>query len=622
MEYRILGPVEVVADGRALALGPAKQRAVLAVLLLHLNEVVSRDRLVEELWGERPPETAATALHGYVSQLRKILETGNGSERRVLVTRAPGYVLELDPQEVDLKRFELLARRGKRELAGGAAEDAARTLAEALSLWRGPPLEEFSSSVPFAPGESFRLQELLVSTLEDRIEADLALGRHDDLVAELETLVAEHPFREPLSGQLMLALYRCGRQAAALDVYRKTRLRLVEELGIEPGPALQELQQAILRHEEAVPLAMHPPAARTAEAPAPPVAEPAPEPTDGQPAAPEQAVARARRRAPRWRLLAVGCFIALAVAAGLAFAVGHRGEPSVQLTPSSVGFIDARSGRVTRQFPVGREPRALAVAFGYVWVADLQAETVTRMNRTTGRGPAIHVGGHPTGIAAYGGSIWVWTLEGLLVRIDRRYDVPSESIQLASPGGSLAAPGRIAAGGSFLWITVPYLWVLQVDPAHPSLAKRIEPDSGVGGPIAVRGAEAWIAGYGPVVFPIKARSARVSGAPIDVGGPVRDLAIGADALWVLGDAAVEQPRPKLRPVDLDDRVPRDKIAVGSDPVAVVAATGSIWVASGADKTISQIDPSTGQVVQTIKVGASPTALAADRGGDGLWVTVE
>src|SRR5262249_26066865 len=154
----------------------------------------------------------------------------------------------------------------------GEAEAAAVTLADALSLWRGPPLAEFGSA-PFAPAESLRLQELRVSTLEDRIEADLALGRDDDLVGELETLVAEHPFRERLCGQLMLALYRCGRQAEALEVYRKTRRRLVEGLGIEPGPALQELEQAILRHDLAAAPVARTSTAKAVEAP-PRVAEP------------------------------------------------------------------------------------------------------------------------------------------------------------------------------------------------------------------------------------------------------------------------------------------------------------------------------------------------------------
>jgi DNA-binding SARP family transcriptional activator len=192
MEFRILGPVEVVDGGRAVTLGPTRQRALLALLLLHLNEVISSDRLIEDLWGERAPETAGASLHTYVWRLRKLLEEGNDAQPRVLLTRPPGYLLELDPEKVDLKRFELLAHRGKHELVSGDADAAAATLAQALALWRGPPLQEFGSA-PFALAESLRLQELRVAVLEDRIDADIALGRHDRLVGELDKLVAENP---------------------------------------------------------------------------------------------------------------------------------------------------------------------------------------------------------------------------------------------------------------------------------------------------------------------------------------------------------------------------------------------------------------------------------------------
>jgi DNA-binding SARP family transcriptional activator len=253
MEFRILGPVEVVDGGRVVSLGPSKQRALLAVLLLHVNEVVSRDRLIEDLWGERAPQSAAASLHTYVSQLRKLLEPDSRAPT-VLLTRAPGYVLELDTERVDLNRFELLARRGKSELVAGNAGAAATTLAEALSLWRGEPLQEFGSA-PFALAESLRLQELRVSALENRIDADLALGRNDALVAQLETLVTTHPYRERLRAQLMLALYRSGRQVQALEAYRKTRRHLAEELGLEPGEALRRLQKAILGQDPLLDLA-------------------------------------------------------------------------------------------------------------------------------------------------------------------------------------------------------------------------------------------------------------------------------------------------------------------------------------------------------------------------------
>jgi DNA-binding beta-propeller fold protein YncE len=291
------------------------------------------------------------------------------------------------------------------------------------------------------------------------------------------------------------------------------------------------------------------------------------------------------------------------------------------LAPNSVGFIDGKSGRVTRAFPVGREPRALTVADDSIWVANYRDQTVTRIDRATGPTAAIPVGGHPSGIAAYRGAIWVWTLEGLLARIDPRYDTSGNPIRLAPTGGTVKAPGKIAAGGGFLWITDPDVTVLRVDPAHPDRAQTIVPDWGAGGPIAERAGEAWAAGssYGGYVFPIDVRT-RLPGTGIAVGGPVHDLTFGAGSLWVLSGGAVrEQPYPALREVDLHDQLVRTMVAVGNDPVAVADAADSIWVASGSDDAISRIDSRRGRVVETIDVGARPTALAADRYG--VWVAV-
>jgi YVTN family beta-propeller protein len=618
MEFHILGPVEVVNNGRPLALGPSKQRALLAVLLLHLNEVVPRDRLVEDLWGDRAPETATTALHGYVSQLRKLLEPANGTERRVLITRAPGYLLELEPAHVDLKRFELLAQRGKRELADADAEAAAATLAEALSLWRGPPLAEFSSA-PFALAESLRLQDLRISTLEDRIEADLARGRHDELIGELERLVAEHPFRERLCGQLMLALYRCGRQAEALDIYRQTRHRLVEELGIEPGPTLQELEQAILRHEQAIALAAPNNPARTIPAPRP-TAEPLGRTDDGAPAAVGQGPPRPHRSAARRRLLAIATVIPLAVAAGLAFTLsGGAHHPTMLLAQNSVGFIDAKSDRVTRSFPVGREPRALAVAFGSIWVANYADTTVTRIDRTTGHTSTIPVYGHPTGIVAFRTSIWVWTLEGLLVAVDPRFDTSGHPIHLQAQAPNAGKVlGGIATGGGFLWAAAPPETVIRIDPADPSHFLPIVPDAGVQGPIDYRDGQAWVAGSDKV-FPIDAQTG-IARSTIPVG-IARDLTVTDTDLWIVsGDAShIGGVGPALRRLDLESRLIADTIVVGRDAVSVTAAGGSIWVASGSDGTVSRIDPEHNRVVDSISVGESPTALAADE--NGVWIAV-
>src|SRR5262245_46140541 len=242
LEVRLLGPLEADRRGRALTVGGPKPRALLALLALEAGRVVSVDRLVESLWPGEQPDTAAHAVQVYVSQLRKALGT------EAIRTRSPGYVLEVEPEHVDVHRFAQLADDGRLSLEGGDAADAATLLREALALWRGAALSDFTYE-PFAQTEIARLEELRLVALEGRIDADLALGRHAELVSELEALADAQPLRERPRAQLMLALYRSGRQADALAAYRSARDALVGELGIEPGPELKELETAILRQD-------------------------------------------------------------------------------------------------------------------------------------------------------------------------------------------------------------------------------------------------------------------------------------------------------------------------------------------------------------------------------------
>jgi predicted ATPase/DNA-binding SARP family transcriptional activator len=247
-EFRLLGPLEVACDGDVLSVARPRQRALLALLLLHANEVVSRERLVDRLWGEEPPRAAANALQVAVHGLRKVL----GRQR--ILTRGSGYVLRVDPGELDLDLFRQLVERSR----GQEPAAAAKSLGEALALWRGPALADVGDA-PFARPERGRLEELRLAAREQRLEAELALGRHAELVGELESLIAEQPFRERLRRLLILALYRSGRQAEALAAYHDARAALVEELGIEPGHELRDLERAILRQDPA--LAPPPPSA-------------------------------------------------------------------------------------------------------------------------------------------------------------------------------------------------------------------------------------------------------------------------------------------------------------------------------------------------------------------------
>jgi DNA-binding SARP family transcriptional activator/DNA-binding beta-propeller fold protein YncE len=598
VEFRILGPLEVADGHGAISLDAPKQRALLGVLLLHANEVVSSERLIDELWGERPPATATKVVQNYVSQLRKAL----GPD--VIVTRPPGYVLRIEGDALDSARFHDLTSEGRTLAADGEQARAAARYEEALALWRGPALADvvFES---FARNEVEALEEERLGALMDRIDCELALGRQHQLVAELETLVGQYPLRERLRAQLMLALYRSGRQADALTAYREARRTLRDELGLEPSGELHTLERAILTHDASL--------------------EASSEVAHQRPA---------RSRLFKLSALPVAALVALAVAFGLALALGGGGEPTPRLLASnSVGFIDAESGRVTKSFSVGREPRSLTVANDSVWVANYRDRTVTRLDRASGRSLAvIPVGGHPTSLTTHRGIVWVWMLEGRLVPIDPRFDSAGEPLPMGERIGRLTTPvrgampdaprrdeggGRITSGGGFLWVTVPLTTVIRVNPVEPEGAAVIVPDDGARAAIAYRNGEAWVAGYDDV-FPIETGTG-VPGAGILVG-LVRDLAFGAGSLWAVCTRNINQRiGTALRRVDLHGRVVEATINVGNDPVAVALAGGSIWVASRSEQAIRRVDPGENRVVQTTPLGAQPTALAAD--ADGIWVAV-
>jgi DNA-binding SARP family transcriptional activator/basic membrane lipoprotein Med (substrate-binding protein (PBP1-ABC) superfamily) len=245
MDFRLLGPLEVDADGLPVSLGGARVRALLALLLLHRNEVVPLDRIVDELWAE-PPKTAEQVVRVYVSNLRKALEPP-----QVILTRGSGYLLQVGADDVDVDRFDALRREGRRLFAAGEPVQAAKALSDALALWRGAPLQDFAYE-RFAQSEIARLEELRLATLEDLFDSRLAADQDSELVADLEQLVEANPLRERLRAQLMLALYRSGRQADALEIYQRGRRHLVDELGLEPSEGLRQLEARILQQDPAL----------------------------------------------------------------------------------------------------------------------------------------------------------------------------------------------------------------------------------------------------------------------------------------------------------------------------------------------------------------------------------
>jgi DNA-binding SARP family transcriptional activator len=351
VEFRVLGPVEAIVAGQPVPLPAAKPRALLAVLLLSRNRVVSVDRLIDDLWGEEPPDTATKALQGYVSQLRKAL----GADR--VLTKPPGYSLRVEADELDLDRFELLVREGRELLTAGNSKAAAQRLGEALELWRGIPFAEFLAE-PFARDAGARLEDTRLAALEERIEADLALGRHARLLPELEELVAREPLRERPRGQLMLALYRSGRQADALELYRRTRETLNEELGIEPSLELQELERRMLQHD---------PTLERARTPARPADDSAPVPLT--------------RRPQLLVLTALALAAVAAVIAAVALTAGGSGK-STSGSGELRSFVDKLEGFLV-QSQEGRQAVAAAVggAFGCKLTPQVALARLDRVQR-------------------------------------------------------------------------------------------------------------------------------------------------------------------------------------------------------------------------------------------------
>jgi len=572
MEFAVLGPVAARHDGRELPLGGPKQRGLLAILLLHANEVVSRDRLIDGLWGARPPPTAGHTLDNYVSRLRKAL----GDAR--LSRRPPGYMLHVEGDELDLDCFERLFREGREALARGDAGEAAATLRSALALWRGAALADLLYE-PFAATESERLEERRIMALEDRIDADLALGRSGELVPELEALVREHPLRERLLGQLMLALYRSGRQAEALAAFQAARHRLAEELGLEPGPQLRELEQRILEHDPGL-------------------------------AAQPRWLARVQRRRLRPVAVAVAvAAVAASIAVGIVVGLGETTASDVGLgTSNELVEVSTSSGRTVDTLPLEGVPGAIAAAGDSLWVAHPDSAVVSRVSTSSDSVvDRIPVSGQPAEIAVAGGSVWVAnTVGGKVSRIDPRTGTITQTVTL---GGSLAA---IASGRHELWVAEAGAKALIRIDSETGIATQTvslaERPSG----LAVGYGAVWVASHDAgTVAQIDSRSNRPL-ATIHVGQGPAALAVGAGSVWVANnlDGTVSRLDPGASRIVAT-------IPVGSGPVALAVANGSLWVANKFSKSVSRIDPRRNAVVRTLDMAGRPTSLSAAAGR--VWV---
>ena len=605
-EFGILGPLEVSRSGGAVLLGGPRQRAVLALLLLEANRVVSMDRLAEDLWAGHPPEGWVTTVQIYVSHLRQALEPGRarGAAGEVLVTRGRGYLLRVGRGRLDAARFEDGFAAGRAALEAGRHAEAAGTLRQALALWRGQVLADLAD-YGFTRPEAARLEELRLAAVEARIDADLALGRHDALTAELEQLAGEHPMRERVHGQLMLALYRCGRQGDALAAYRHVRDLLAGELGVDPGEPLRRLHAAILAHDPA--LDWH--SDRQVPAGAHPAGPPVPPPARGSPGRP--AAGRREPAWPRWparRLLAVGSALAVAAAACIvAVARPWAGEPA-GLPGNSVGLIDAAGGRAGAAVAVG-SPDSLAFGAGSVWAVGRTDGTVSRIN------PATHavvqqipVGTDPAAVTVTGGDVWVANSgDGTVSRISAAAGRVVETVQVGN------IPDAIASGPSGIWVANQGdATVDQINPGTGEVTRRGIPVGGLPDGIAVGPDAVWVAnGEDGTVTRIDPATGQPSG-PVPVGSGPKGIAITPGAVWVANslDLTVSRLDPVTGKVT-------DTIGVGDGPGAIAAASDGVWVSGEFSATLHRIDPDTNQVSRVISVGSTPRGIVA--AGSGVWV---
>jgi DNA-binding SARP family transcriptional activator/ABC-type transport system substrate-binding protein/streptogramin lyase len=557
VEFRLLGPVEAVRDGRSLPLGGAKPRALMALLLLHANEVVSRDRLIEGLWPDRAPGTARHSLDVQVSRLRKAFEP-----EEPLVTRSGGYTLEVEPEAIDAHRFERLLEAGRKANAAGQSHEALAWLETALALWRGEALGELAYE-EFARPEADRLEELRLVASEERLDAELALGHHDRLVSELEALTARHPLRERLRGQLMLALYRSGRQAEALRVYSDTRARLVDELGIEPSQQLREVEQAILRQDPALDL-------------------------------------RRRPLDTRRRRVAAGALalISAGIAAATVVAVTQGGTESAQARAEADSnvFLTADSGRVASQADAVRKTMFVRYGAGSLWSVSSEG-LLTRIDPETGEiVDTIGLGIEEPGGLAFGkGSVWVTDRRApTLLRIDPDLNEVVNRFALPTAGLGVKSTGEVAVGAGSVWVghgaENPGAWVERIDPETGQIQKRFSILGGDVDHVAFGEGALWVASTPS--GELRKIDPHTNGGRIvwkrRLQADLCCVAAGGGYVW-----AASNPEGVVWKITTDGEV-LPTIPLSSPITRLTYADGALWAALGEAGVVVRVDPITNE----------------------------
>ena len=596
LEFRILGPLEVLSDAGPVHVGSSKQRALLGALLLHPNETVPTSQLVDAIWGERPPATAEKLVQGYVHALRKPL--GNG----VLQTSAPGYRLNVDQRLLDLAEFERLREEARTAPLPQAVELRRR----ALALWRGPALADvvIEGSDRHAVA---RLAELRLSTQTEQLDAELALGRHAKVIGELESLVAANPYQERLAAQLMLALYRSGRQADALEVYRGLRRRLDEELGLQPSQELRELEAAILRQDDGLAApAMSPPTRSDAAV----VGD------EAQEAGTEEAHGR---RVSRRLLAAAVAGVVVAVAVVTAAILARREPTPVVAPPNSIAMIDTGSNRVVGSVPVGVRPGPVVYGEGAIWVGNLEDASLSRIDPVARKVVRnIPLPAAPDALAVGAGAVWVVNARlGTLYRVDPAFNRVTDAVRLGDRAISFTGAGG-DVGLGWVWAAFGDATLARADPAPPRAAGLGSAGTGPAAMVVAFGS-IWVANSGdasvqrfsPLTFedgPIRV---------LAVGSRPTGLAAGEGAIWVANTGTDYVTR--IDAGDFGSNAVRP-IRVGDGPTDIAIGDGAVWVAAASAGSISRIDPETNEVVATIPVGGPLGSLAVT--GGLVWTSVQ
>lgn len=576
--FHVLGSFDVLVDGQSVDLGGRKPAELLAILVVNANTVVTTERLVDELWGDDKPRTARKTIQVHVSRLRRSLGAG------ILETASRGYVLRIGPEQIDATVFERRLEEARGRIAEGDPAEAAQLLRAGLGLWRGHALAGMED-VPSVALSAARLEDLRLAAVELRVEADLACGRHQAVVGELEALVGEHPYREGFRRQLILALYRSGRQAEALAAYRAARTTMAADLGIEPGPELRQLEAAVLRQDPS----LAPPGVAT------------------------------RAATTRRTLVLVGAIIVVLGVIGLGAALRSTDETSKaqpMAVPDALVRIDPRRDAIVQVTPVGRDPDQLAYATGSVWVVNHRDRTLTRVSDS---GDVNTIGGVPYAdhIAVVGDDVWVSSFDRASVaRIDGKTAELVESIGIPSRHAE-----GLAVGGGYLWITNPSVTrgqgretISRFDLRSRKVVSTIRVGKtpifttfGFG--------SVWVSNYDDnTISVISPGSDRAE--TIDVCNGPLGITAGFDSIWVV--CYWDQ-----RVVRIDPTTRREVgwVWVGSGPLSVSAGEGGVWVTNRDSRDVYRIDPETNEVVAKISVPAPASPRGVATGNGAVWVSL-